>query len=164
MACIPGIECFLAGHVPANQHVLLVTLHTIWLCEHNRIATELKAMNSHWNDERLFQETRKIIGAMIQKITYYEYVPKLLGQMGFDQMVGEYSGYNPDSDASILNSFTTAAFRFGHSSIQSTFARLGPKYEVEEPLDAAQGLFAFGAFQESGGTDKLLRGMLTQPM
>ena len=47
--------------------------------EHNRIAMELKEFNSHWLDERLYQETKKIISALIQHVTYNEYIPKIMG-------------------------------------------------------------------------------------
>ena len=45
-------------------------MHTIFMREHNRLAEQLSRLNPHWSEERLFQTTRKIVGALVQQITY----------------------------------------------------------------------------------------------
>lgn len=55
-------------------------MHTIWMREHNRIANTLAEYNRHWNDERIYEETRRIVIAQVQHITYNEFVPLLLGK------------------------------------------------------------------------------------
>lgn len=68
------------GDTRTNQMVSLVVLHTLFMREHNRIATELGLLNPNWDDEQIFLEARHILTAELQVITYNEYLPALLGE------------------------------------------------------------------------------------
>lgn len=54
-------------------------MHLIWARHHNFLAEELQQLNPHWDDEKVFQEARKIVIAQIQHITYSEFLPILVG-------------------------------------------------------------------------------------
>ena len=152
---------FEAGDTRVNEVVGLTIMHTIWMREHNRIARKLGKMNACWNDERIYQETRNILAAMNQVITYNEYLPLLFGSSYVDY-VPPYSHYNPYIDTSIPNEFATAAFRFGHSTIRRSFLRLNESYlPIEDgPLPLENAFKQPVEYFRSGGTDPILRGLL----
>lgn len=75
----PDEICYDSGDVRVNQNPGLAVLSTILVHEHNRLAVGLSEINPHWSDERLFQEARRINIAEKQAITYYEWLPILLG-------------------------------------------------------------------------------------
>ena len=54
--------------------------HVVWLRMHNALEYRLHRLNPVWDGEKLFQETRKIVGAFVQHVTYNEFLPLLLGQ------------------------------------------------------------------------------------
>uniref|UniRef100_A0A1I7X297 Uncharacterized protein n=1 Tax=Heterorhabditis bacteriophora TaxID=37862 RepID=A0A1I7X297_HETBA len=55
-------------------------LDSIWISQHNNIAEKLKNLNPSWSDEELYQESRRVVIAQIQHITFNEYLPLLLGK------------------------------------------------------------------------------------
>ena len=154
------VPCFLAGDHRANEQLGLLSMHTLWMREHNRIALELSKLNTHWNGDKLYQEARKIVGAQMQHITYTEWLPKIIGASGMKEL-GSYAGYNPNMDPSIFNAFATAAFRFGHTLIQPILARFDENFN-EIPLGHLplhKAFFSPYRLIEEGGIDPLLRGL-----
>ena len=78
--CLYTGGCFAAGDLRANEQIVLASMHTLWVHEHNRLARILKYINKHWDSERIFQEARKIVIAELQHITYKEFLTKFLGK------------------------------------------------------------------------------------
>jgi len=54
-----------------------MSVHTIFVLEHNRIA-DYFGENTRWSPDRIFEETRRIVGAILQVITYGEFLPEIL--------------------------------------------------------------------------------------
>lgn len=122
-------QCIRAGDGRSGEQPGLLALHHVWVGAHNRLASKLSSMNSHWSDEKIYQEARRIIGAMFQHITYREFLPIVLGREVvklFDLELlhnGYYNGYSSAINPTIANAFSAAAFRFGHSLVQGTYLR-----------------------------------------
>ena len=84
----------------------------------------------------MFQETRRIIIAQLQHIVYNHYLPLIIGpsamarydllstRPGFDDV------YDSRVDASIVNSFGAAAWRFGHSLIMPDISELESDFKT----------------------------------
>ncbi len=159
-------SCFVGGDIRVNEQVSLTVMHTIWVREHNRIAAELAGLNTQWDDERIYQEARKIVIAQVQQITFTEFLPALFGKVFFEKLIGqEYLGYQPVRDPSVPTAFATAAFRFGHSLIQNEFQRLDGNFNSipAGPLNLRDAFMNPQAYFDSEGTDNIVRGWITQP-
>ena len=105
-------------------------MHTIWMREHNRIASDLRKLNPSWDDEKLYQEARRINVAQYQHIVYKEWLPLVLGHDFMDKFglwplsKGYSDAYMDTFDPRITNEFAASAFRFGHSLIPDVFKRV----------------------------------------
>lgn len=122
---IPTEELFVAGDVRANENVGLTSLHTLMMREHNRLAEELAAGDPSLSDEELYQQARRLVGAMVQHITYNEYLPMMLGE----DALPAYAGYDPSVDPALSTIFSGAAFRVGHTQLPGEFQRLDANME-----------------------------------
>lgn len=155
-------NCFVAGDIRANEQVALIAMHTLWLREHNRVANELRRINPHWDGDTIYHESRKIVGAAMQHITYVHWLPFILGEEGMN-ILGKFEEYNPNLNPSISNVFATAALRFGHTLINPILHRfdgnLNPIQEGHLPLHKA--FFSPWRVVDEGGIDPLLRGLYT---
>lgn len=188
----PSGFCFHAGDLRASEQPGLACLHTVFLREHNRMAEELAMINTHWTDEKIYQTVRKIIGALVQQITYGEFLPRLLGMDYMDRFElilksTDYTDdYDPHCSATFRNEISAAVLRLGHTLLQSKFDRLDANYKAaKRPLQLREAFFnsdmlyerTFGAtfriclylkVSSSSSSfaahaiDQLLRGMITQ--
>ncbi|MDJ0649992.1 MAG: peroxidase family protein [Xenococcaceae cyanobacterium MO_188.B19] len=148
---------FVGGDVRANENSVLVSMHTLFAREHNRIAGELASAHPTWDDEQLYQRAREINIAQYQSIIYNEYLPSLLGL----DALPEYSGYDDSIDPSITRVFANAAFRLGHSQLSSDILRLDSEGNeiAEGNLTLADVFFRSASVVQETGIDPILRGV-----
>lgn len=118
-----GKYCFESGDDRANENLLLTSMHLLWSRQHNYLARGLQQENPGWDDETIFQEARRIVGAQMAHITYNEFLPILLGREWAERKGLTPQVYNLDApdtydrsvNPSIANCFAAAAFRFAHT-------------------------------------------------
>lgn len=149
---------FVGGDVRANENPLLTAFHTLFVREHNRQCDLLAAVHPEWSDEELYQYARKIVGALIQVVVYEEWLPA----MGVH--LPAYAGYQPDVDPGLLNVFTGAAYRLGHTLLNSQIQRIDNSGAIlpQGNLLLREGFFNPAVVMESGGIDPLIKGMAIQ--
>lgn len=139
----------LSGNFAGDFSVSTAALFHVWVKEHNRIATELKVINPHWGDEKTFEESRRIVGAEIQHITYGEFLPIILGSQTVMernlslQNFGYYNGYNISADVEINNAYAMAIGLFFHTMWLDSVddAVLGSAVELSELILNPQWLY-----------------------
>ena len=129
----------------------------MWMREHNRVAREIRQSNPSWDDDRLYEETRRIVIAEYQHIIFNEWLPLIVGhnvmsEFGLWPLTSGYSDLYSDSfDPRVTNEFATAAFRFGHSLIPSTFNTVGRHGRQSAKLNLRDVFFTPEAFSSDTG-------------
>jgi hypothetical protein len=89
------------------------------------------------SDEHLFLWARELTRAQFQSIVLYEYVPAIVGDELFQELVGwGYEGYDDSEEGRVSNEYATVAFRFGHSQVGHALPRLDTAWcpVVDDPL------------------------------
>jgi len=153
-------DLFLAGDIRANEQLGLTTMHEVFFRYHNAVADQLAGDNPAWTDEQLYQTARKIVGASVQKITYDDWLPSMLGSASLDN----YSGYDASVNAGISAEFSTAIFRFGHTMLNQNLLRLNADGSTFAGghLDLSASFFDPDVITEAGSLDALIRGLTRQ--
>lgn len=153
----PDPTFFVAGDVRANEQVGLTSLHTLFVREHNRLAGIIQRRSPELNEDQIYERARAWVGALIQVITYHEFLPVLLGLNALKPYVGYDSAVNPG----ISNEFSAAAFRVGHSMLSSELVRLRKNGTPipEGNLALRDAFFSPWRITNERGIEPLLRGL-----
>ncbi|KAL9953645.1 hypothetical protein ACROYT_G041095 [Oculina patagonica] len=150
-----------AGDSRANEQPGLIALHTLFVREHNRLCDEYKSKNPQATDEQIFQAARRLVAAEIQAITFREYLPAALGST---QFIPPYQGYNKSINVGMSNMMSTAAFRFGHSQVNTHLWRFEEDGTMSHygHLALRDVYFSPERVSREGGIEPLFRGAVRQ--
>ncbi len=138
---------FVAGDIRVDENTGLIAMQTMFMREHNRLATEMAKENPGWSDEEIYQHARRVVIGELQKITYSEFLPALLGSI----KLTPYKGYNAKVNPGVANEFATAAYRFGHSLLNDDVEFLDNNGNAtREEISLAEAFFNPDIVKESG--------------
>ena len=156
----------------------LTALQTIFLRHHNALAELLSNFNTHWDDDKVFQETRRIVVAQIQHITYNEFLPVLLGPEMSQHLTIKptyiysndsttyYKNYDINVNPGISNEFTIG-FQFYVAMMQGVIKKMSPQRDKEEYVQIHNMVWNPVLLKdkvEPNELDKLLMGASFQPV
>lgn len=156
-----GQNIYMSGDVRANENTGLLSMHNVWVREHNFWADNIYALNKSFSDEKIYQLARLQCISENQSIIYNEFVPLLLG----DNALPPYAGYQSGVSTAVSTEFSTAAYRLGHSLLSEVLLRQNNDGTTTEPYGNLQLLDAFFApdkYCNYGSIGPLLRGMCRQ--
>jgi peroxidase len=157
-------RCYHEGDPRAEDNSILTSIHTLFLREHNRIARALAELKPCWDDETVFFQARNIMIAQYQNIVYGEFLPALLGPKLSELYSllplkdGYFKDYSPNLYPQVINEFSTAAFRYGHTLITHTQHTASSYYKLSDPKPTSYYLFNNQYYKTS--MDGILRGTL----
>lgn len=137
------IKTYVAGDIRAAEQPGLTSLHTLFVQEHNRIC-ELLGNQGFTEDEEMYQISRKWVGALVQSITYKQFLPAL----GID--LGDYKGYDSDVQPDIFNLFATAAYRLGHTMVTEEIELVDAECRDDGAVTLLESFFNPGVLREHG--------------
>lgn len=166
-------KCFVSGEFfRVCENLALTGAHTLFLREHNRIAENLATVNPHWNEEKLFMESRRINIAGYQHVVFNGYLQALFDPKDYKVREllplknGYFKGYDSSIDVRLTNEFSVAAMRFGHSMIRNKQNRYNSNNEIINggEMKLSDTLFNIDEAynKEKGGLDSIFLGLINE--
>lgn len=119
-----GTNGYEAGDARVNQTPWLALWHSLLYRLHNYIAKRLATVNKHWDDDRLFNESRRISIAVYEHLTYNQWLPTVLGRKYAEsknltcrRVDAGCGAYDASVDASTIDEAAHASFRHSHALV-----------------------------------------------
>ncbi|XP_050431517.1 peroxidase-like [Adelges cooleyi] len=122
---------FSTGYYESNQNMAIASTQILFMRFHNYLADELHALNPLWTDEIIYQEARRIVGAVVQVISYKDFLPIILGDFYMDHFrLNTKTVYDPSVTPAMSQEMVSGAFRTLHSIIPATFKFMDQNYSI----------------------------------
>ncbi|XP_011298837.1 peroxidasin [Fopius arisanus] len=160
-----ALPCFSSGDYRINEHPGIAMMHVLFLREHNRIAGQLAELNPLWDDERLYQEARRIVIAEMQHITYGEFLPAVLGENNLQRFnlrpmkLGFFTKYDSRLDGTVSNAAASAGLFFIAALTPKTLDLVDSSTsEKSGERSLYSAFYAPQELYEAGAIDRLIAG------
>ncbi|WP_139743900.1 peroxidase family protein [Aeromonas media] len=178
---------YIAGDGRVNENIGLTAVHHVFHSEHNRQVDEIKQtlldsgdidlLNEWlatpvagipsdlsmlvWNGERLFQTAKVATEMQYQHLVFEEFARTI------QPNIDAFLDFNDTIDPAIVAEFAHTVYRFGHSMLDETVARLDPNFASSE-IGLIQAFLNPLEFNENGtltpeeAAGAIIRGMTRQ--
>ena len=113
----------------------LTALQILFMREHNRLCDVIYNADRSLSDEEIFNIARNYVIKLIQKISFYDYLPNLFGKENYKHYIGDYKGYNASINPSITTEFSSTAYRIGHPYVPNTYKAVNNDNETVEMIN-----------------------------
>eukprot|EP00736_Rhodelphis_marinus_P007354 Rmarinus@m.23554 len=145
----------------------LTVLSVLLMREHNRLCDEMKLNESPpdgdaWTDEKLYTEARKRVVALLQHITFYQYLRGLVGDFEAAGIEEEYPGYDETANPFVDAFFASVTMRYGHSEIPQSVLIVDENWKVVESFPLHESFFRTDEMISRYGIDAVIRGFMAK--
>ena len=128
----------MAGDHRVSEMPGLASMHTLFLREHNRICNMIQSKYPYWNDEKIYQNARRILIAEYQNVVYSEFLPAILGSQNDEDLtsVDERFFEIPATDPEMAPEEMTTEEMIQEKMVQEKMApeEMAPQEMVQEKM------------------------------
>lgn len=166
--CSTG-QCYTVGDGRGTQTQMLILLHSLLYRGHNKIADGLADVNPHWNDQRLFMESRRILIAIVQGIIYNEYLSLVIGKPACLENKFICEQYQCDKYNSSLNPTTSTeyihgVFRMSHQNVPKFISYYDRNYKLTQKFELSDLFNNTRTLETKDVYNSMFRGLLEDKM
>ncbi|XP_033760036.1 myeloperoxidase-like [Pecten maximus] len=159
-------HCMFAGDIRVNENPHLGAIHVAFVRFHNTLATRMKTANNALDDEAIYQRCRKLIGAIMQHVTYTKWLPAVLGEKlmrKHDLELTDEDDYNVKINPSTMNQFSSASMRYGHTLVNELIALWNTSFHAESEERLDQNFFIVDKLFNESALRDMSRWMVSSP-